>query len=385
MLNTEVETGMKLGSGEFGVVLEVVAFDIQQEHVRDAALSRRGLDLVIPQDEPACSSPPRSILIQRPSSQEEAPDAVSTGFSATATHQRKDSRVLFAEDFVAGEKSDSTTEDTTPAGEMHSNFCDDVSSYGEDELSFKFSDRNKRCGEDSFVERVREQHDMLRAHCSGKLFRDGMPRFALKRVKDGVTEPQANLNATIDLACEARFLQSISHSNVIRLRATIGEPGTRSFGLLLDRLSITLDKKIEQWREEHKRRNGGIAPLLGVFHRKEREAQEKRLYNDRLLVALDIARALRHLHSKRIIYRDLKPENIGFNVRGHVQIFDFGLAREVCTDTSFPPSFCQIFAVPLTNSFVVHVFSAAQSQGPCRRWRRLRCNRAHGIAKIHGP
>lgn len=31
----------------------------------------------------------------------------------------------------------------------------------------------------------------------------------------------------------------------------------------------------------------------------------------------------------RIIYRDLKPENIGFDVRGDVKIFDFGLAREV--------------------------------------------------------
>lgn len=28
------------------------------------------------------------------------------------------------------------------------------------------------------------------------------------------------------------------------------------------------------------------------------------------------------------MYRDLKPENIGFDVRGDVKIFDFGLARE---------------------------------------------------------
>ncbi len=30
-----------------------------------------------------------------------------------------------------------------------------------------------------------------------------------------------------------------------------------------------------------------------------------------------------------IIYRDLKPDNIGFDVRGDVKIFDFGLAKEV--------------------------------------------------------
>lgn len=32
-----------------------------------------------------------------------------------------------------------------------------------------------------------------------------------------------------------------------------------------------------------------------------------------------------------IIYRDLKPDNIGFDVRGDVKIFDFGLAKELPT------------------------------------------------------
>jgi serine/threonine protein kinase len=53
------------------------------------------------------------------------------------------------------------------------------------------------------------------------------------------------------------------------------------------------------------------------------------LYGDRLLAIFDMARAMRYLHYKKVIYRDLKPENIGFDVRGDVRIFDFGLAREL--------------------------------------------------------
>jgi serine/threonine protein kinase len=48
---------------------------------------------------------------------------------------------------------------------------------------------------------------------------------------------------------------------------------------------------------------------------------------ERIKVAYDIACALEYLHEKGIIYRDVKSTNIGFNVRGDVQIFDFGLSR----------------------------------------------------------
>ena len=43
-------------------------------------------------------------------------------------------------------------------------------------------------------------------------------------------------------------------------------------------------------------------------------------------VCLRIAAALDYLHEKNIIFRDLKPENVGFDVRGDLKLFDFGLA-----------------------------------------------------------
>ena len=43
----------------------------------------------------------------------------------------------------------------------------------------------------------------------------------------------------------------------------------------------------------------------------------------------DVARALRYLHDNDIIYRDLKPDNVGFDIRGDVKLFDFGLTKEL--------------------------------------------------------
>ncbi|GMT24563.1 hypothetical protein PFISCL1PPCAC_15860, partial [Pristionchus fissidentatus] len=40
-----------------------------------------------------------------------------------------------------------------------------------------------------------------------------------------------------------------------------------------------------------------------------------------------LLRALKFLHSANVIHRDLKPENIAINLKGHLILLDFGLAR----------------------------------------------------------
>ena len=47
--------------------------------------------------------------------------------------------------------------------------------------------------------------------------------------------------------------------------------------------------------------------------------------------AAEITLALGSLHSRNIVYRDLKPENILLDEEGHVQLVDFGLAKEGIT------------------------------------------------------
>jgi serine/threonine protein kinase len=49
----------------------------------------------------------------------------------------------------------------------------------------------------------------------------------------------------------------------------------------------------------------------------------------RLLAAYDLSHALNYLHKRGILHRDIKPANIGFDIRGDIKIFDFGLAKEL--------------------------------------------------------
>jgi formylglycine-generating enzyme required for sulfatase activity len=48
---------------------------------------------------------------------------------------------------------------------------------------------------------------------------------------------------------------------------------------------------------------------------------------NRLRIALDIARALEYIHSKKIIHRDIKPDNVHIDASGKVKLMDFGIAK----------------------------------------------------------
>jgi hypothetical protein len=134
----------------------------------------------------------------------------------------------------------------------------------------------------------------LRTYMSERCFRADTPRFAVKRIRRQKNwDAQMTRMAMLDLAFEAKFLACIDHSNIIRLRATVGSPGKTDFMIVLDRLVDVLDQKVKEWKVADALRRG---PLRLPFVGKE---ERRRLTTERVMAMFDVARALRHLHKHR--------------------------------------------------------------------------------------
>ncbi|GKZ00660.1 hypothetical protein MPSEU_001018200 [Mayamaea pseudoterrestris] len=153
-------------------------------------------------------------------------------------------------------------------------------------------------------------------------------RYAIKKLQESAwRDPQTFINGIVDLAIEARFLSVIRHPNIIKMRAVgSGSPVSTTYFVVLDRLYDTLSVRLNKWRQ---RKFTGIKRLLDRKGKKELA-----FWLERVTVAYDLTVALKHLHDMHIMYRDVKPDNIGFDVRGDVKIFDFGLAKEFDPDKS---------------------------------------------------
>lgn len=257
----------------------------------------------------------------------------SSSASALNTHRRVASTVSFADDLglaadddnERNEEQQPTTFSDPPVENVTDANDDSTLSTSEDEESVtNMLEDEDTDGEGTF----------LKGYMSTHLTRQGIARYAIKRIRTDFSSEDTKLDAVVDLAVEAKFLATVRHPNVVRMRGTVGSPGTVGFMIIMDRLKMTLREKMAEWNAESK----GKAGLLGKLMGKNNETMLLEQYADKLLAVYDVARAVKYLHNHRIIFRDLKPENVGLDVRGDMRLFDFGLVKELkAKDLVEPP------------------------------------------------
>jgi serine/threonine protein kinase len=151
---------------------------------------------------------------------------------------------------------------------------------------------------------------------------DGASRdYVVKQVRSDLVQDTDDFRAAVsDLRSEAHFLGQIQHPHIIPLRGIT----TDGCSIILDRLMETLERRLTSWQSRLGRENHVLRRVRAGTEQRKRD-----FLHERLTHARNLASGLSCLHEMGIIHRDLKPGNMGFDAQDKIQIFDFGLSRQL--------------------------------------------------------
>lgn len=171
-----------------------------------------------------------------------------------------------------------------------------------------------------------DRREFMKRHC---LRENRQARYAIKQLRPEILKDPTKLyyQGIMDLNSEARLLSSVQHPHIVKIRAIAKGESTfhEQYFIVLDRLYQVLEDRLKDWQRSQKRICGFAGRQLWDRSGKKRA----NLWEERIVAAYDLASAMAYLHSKRIVHRDLKNDNVGFDIRGDIKMFDFGLAREL--------------------------------------------------------
>jgi len=303
-MNSEVDLADELGQGEFCKIYEVSRFTVPEScHI---CFLHRGyndpdpnLKAVPSTNQPTHRKIPSTVNVSDLNLNEKE--------SKPTSSARDDHPLLLASQSKKKSQQHARTSSQSPSI-FSFNYDANISDY--DDLESDHEDEDYEHTTRGF----------MKDHC----LRNGEARYAIKRIRSNLVGQENITDAAVDLAREAEFLAALKHPNIIRIRGTINTPGHPKYSIILDRLYDTLELQMNKWRVDAKRYKGKFKGLIG-----KNKAMLEKMWMDRLVAAYDVSRAMAYLHGRGILHRDIKPANIGFDIRGDIKIFDFGLAKEL--------------------------------------------------------